>query len=109
MDVTPRLYVRSSGSGPLFVVAGKPLRVVFELWQKEAYRIGAVVLALILFVLASTLVLAREIGRRADAESKLEEMATTDALTGLRNRRKFDHVIDIEWRRAMRQKTQVAL
>ncbi|MCK1713184.1 MULTISPECIES: diguanylate cyclase [unclassified Bradyrhizobium] len=109
VDTTPRLYVRSNASGPLFVVAGKPLAAVFELWQKEAYRIGAVVLALILFVLASTLVLAREIGRRAEAESKLEEMATTDALTGLRNRRKFDQVIDLEWRRAMRQKTPVAL
>ena len=30
-------------AGPLFVVAGKPLAAVFELWQKEAYRIGAVV------------------------------------------------------------------
>jgi diguanylate cyclase (GGDEF)-like protein len=109
VDVTPRLYVRSSGSGPLFVVAGKPLRAVFELWQKEALRIGAVVLVLSLFVLGSAIVLAREISRRADAESKLEEMATTDALTGLRNRRKFDHVIDSEWRRAMRQNTPVAL
>ncbi|MGY3464321.1 hypothetical protein ACVW0I_001192 [Bradyrhizobium sp. LM6.11] len=107
VDPTPRLYVRSTDSGPLFVVAGKPLNAVFELWQKEAYRIGAVVLALILFMLASTLVLAREIGRRAEAERKLEEMATTDALTGLRNRRKFDQVIDVEWRRAMRQKTPV--
>ena len=109
VDATPRLYVRSNGSGPMFVVAGKPLSAVFELWQREAYRIGAVVLALILFVLASTLVLAREIGRRADAESRLEEMATTDALTGLRNRRKFDQAIDLEWRRAMRQNTPVAL
>ncbi|MDA9413090.1 GGDEF domain-containing protein [Bradyrhizobium sp. CCBAU 45384] len=109
VDVTPRLYVRSSGSGPLFVVAGKPLSTVFSLWQREALRIGAVVLMLSLFVLGSAIVLAREIGRRADAESKLEEMATTDALTGLRNRRKFDQVIDMEWRRAMRQKTQVAL
>lgn len=109
VDATPRLYVRSQGSGPMFVVAGKPLSAVFELWRKEAYRIGAVVLALILFVLASTLVLAREIGRRAVAEDRLEEMATTDALTGLRNRRKFDQLIDMEWRRAMRQKTQVAL
>ncbi|MBR0734230.1 diguanylate cyclase [Bradyrhizobium japonicum] len=109
VDATPRLYVRSTGPGPLFVVAGKPLAAVFELWQKEAYRIGAVVLALILFMLASTLVLAREISRRAEAERKLEEMATTDALTGLKNRRKFDQVIDAEWRRAMRQKTPVAL
>ncbi|MGX1317182.1 diguanylate cyclase (GGDEF)-like protein [Bradyrhizobium sp. USDA 377] len=109
VDTTPRLYVRSSGDGPLFVVAGKPLSAVFELWRKEAYRIGAVVLALIVFMLASTLVLAREIGRRAEAERKLEELATTDALTGLKNRRRFDTVIDIEWRRAMRQKTPVAL
>ncbi|RZN08399.1 GGDEF domain-containing protein [Bradyrhizobium genosp. SA-3] len=109
VDPTPRLYVRSTGTGAMFVVAGKPLTAVFELWQREAYRIGAVVLALILFMLASTLVLAREIGRRAEAEGKLEEMATTDALTGLKNRRKFDSVIDVEWRRAMRQKTPVAL
>ncbi|MBR0710657.1 MULTISPECIES: sensor domain-containing diguanylate cyclase [Bradyrhizobium] len=109
VDPTPRLYARSGDGGPLFVVAGKPLSAVFELWRKEAYRIGAVVLALIVFMLASTLVLAREIGRRAEAERKLEELATTDALTGLKNRRKFDTVIDVEWRRAMRQKTPVAL
>jgi diguanylate cyclase (GGDEF)-like protein len=109
VDATPRLYVRGSSESPLFVVAGKPLTAVFALWHKEAVRIGAVVLALVLFVLGSTLVLAREIRRRADAERKLEEMATTDALTGLRNRRKFDSVIDNEWRRAMRQKTPIAL
>jgi len=109
VDTTPRLYVRTAGTNPLFVVAGKPLSTVFALWQKEALRIGAVVLVLVLFVLGSTMVLAREIGRRATAENKLEEMATTDALTGLRNRRKFDSVIDLEWRRAMRQKIPVAL
>lgn len=109
VDPTPRLYVRSVDSRPLFVVAGKPLAAVFALWQREAFRIGAVVLVLALFVLGSTLVLAREIERRAGAERKLEEMATTDALTGLRNRRKFDTVIDVEWRRAMRQRAPLAL
>ena len=66
-------------------------------------------MALIVFVLGTTLFLAREIGRRAQAEDKLEEMATTDALTGLKNRRKFDTEIDTEWRRAARNKTPVAL
>ena len=65
--------------------------------------------ALVVFVLSMTLFLAREIGRRAQAEDKLEELATTDALTGLKNRRKFDIAIDAEWRRATRQGTPIAL
>ena len=66
-------------------------------------------LGLIVFVLGTTFFLAREIGRRAQAEEKLEELATTDSLTGLKNRRKFDAEIDTEWRRAARQKTPLAL
>ena len=65
--------------------------------------------ALAVFVLGATLFLAREISRRAAAEEKLEELATTDALTGLRNRRKFDASIEIEWRRASRLKRPLAL
>ncbi|MET4769356.1 diguanylate cyclase (GGDEF)-like protein [Bradyrhizobium elkanii] len=109
VDDTPRLYVRRSSTGPLYVVVGKPLEAVFNLWRTEAIRIGAIMAFLILFVLSATLVLAREIVRRADAEDKLEEMATTDALTGLRNRRKFDGEIEREWRRAGRYGQPVAL
>ncbi len=83
--------MRRSGTSPLFTVVGKPLDGIFSLWRTEAIRIGAIMTALILFVLGTTLFLAREIGRRAQAEDKLEELATTDALTGLKNRRKFDH------------------
>ncbi len=101
--------MRRDGSGPLFVVVGKPLEAVFSLWHKEAMRVAAIMGVLILFVFATTLFLAREIGRRAAAEAKLEELAITDALTGLRNRRKFDDEIDSEWRRAARQRTPLAL
>ena len=109
VDSIPRLYIRRDGTSPLFVVVGKPLDSVLRLWRTEATRMGAIMLALIVFVLAVTLFLAREIGRRARAEDKLEELATTDALTGLKNRRKFDAEIDAEWRRAERQKVPLAL
>jgi diguanylate cyclase (GGDEF)-like protein len=104
-----RLYVWRDGTRPLVVLVGKPWNDILKLWRTEATRIGAIMLALITFVLGVTLFLAREIGRRAIAEDKLEEMATTDALTGLKNRRKFDSAIDTEWRRAARHKTPLAL
>jgi diguanylate cyclase (GGDEF)-like protein len=109
VDGIARLYVRRSGTSPLYTVVGKPLDGIFSLWRTEAIRIGAIMTALILFVLGTTLFLAREIGRRARAEDKLEELATTDALTGLKNRRKFDSEIDAEWRRAARNDMPVAL
>ena len=109
VDAIPRLFVRRASTGPFYVVVGKPLDAIFRLWQREVTRIGAIMVALVLFVFGTTLFLAREIGRRAQAEDKLEEMATTDALTGLKNRRKFDAEMDAEWRRAARNKTPVAL
>jgi diguanylate cyclase (GGDEF)-like protein len=109
VDEVPRLYVRGTSSSPLIVVVGKPLSAIFDLWRTEAIRIGAIIMALIIFVLAVTLFLAREIRRRAEAEDKLEELATTDSLTGLRNRRKFDEAIEDEWRRAVRNKAPLSL
>jgi diguanylate cyclase (GGDEF)-like protein len=108
-DGVARLFIWRDGTKPLVVLVGKPWSGIFQLWRTEAIRIGTMMMALIAFVLAVTLFLAREIGRRAHAEGKLEELATTDALTGLRNRRKFDAVIDAEWRRATRQKMPLAL
>jgi diguanylate cyclase (GGDEF)-like protein len=109
VDGITRLFVWRNGNSPLVVQVGKTWATIFALWRTEATRIGAIMVLLILFVLAVTLFLAREIGRRAQAEDKLEELATTDALTGLKNRRKFDTAIDSEWRRATRQNLPVAL
>ena len=106
---TPRLYVWRDGTRPLVVIVGKPWDNIHRLWRIEATRIGAIIAALAVFVLGVSLFLAREISRRAAAEEKLEELATTDALTGLRNRRKFDGAIESEWKRAARQKRPLAL
>jgi diguanylate cyclase (GGDEF)-like protein len=109
VDGLSRLFVwRNSGSA-LVVQVGKRLDTILNLWRQQVIRIGAIMTVLILFVLGTTLFLAREIGRRARAEERLEELATTDALTGLKNRRKFDSEIDLEWRRAARNGTPVAL
>jgi diguanylate cyclase (GGDEF)-like protein len=109
VDREPRLFIWRDSTKPLVVLVGKTWSSILSLWRTEATRIGAIMIALIGFVLAVTLFLAREIGRRARAEDKLEELATTDALTGLKNRRKFDTAMEIEWRRATRQKTPLAL
>jgi diguanylate cyclase (GGDEF)-like protein len=109
IDRIPRLYVWRDATQPLAVLVGKPWDNIHALWRTQAIRIGAIMAALIAFVAAATLLLAREIGRRARAEDKLEELATTDALTALKNRRKFDAVIDAEWRRAVRRGTPLAM
>ena len=43
------------------------------------------------------------------ANAKLEAMSHTDALTGLPNRRRFDEILNTEWRRAVRQSSPLGL
>ena len=109
IDKIKRLFVWRDSGRPLLVVVAKPWADIYSRWQRQALWIGSIVLGLIAFITAVTLFSVREIGRRARAEDLLEELATTDALTGLRNRRKFDMAIDIEWRRAHRLSRPLAL
>jgi diguanylate cyclase (GGDEF)-like protein len=108
-DGVPRMFVWADSTRPLVVLVGKPWRNILGLWRKEAVRIGSILLGLAVFVAGVTVFFIREIDRRARAEQRLEELATTDPLTGLTNRRKFDAGIEAEWRRAMRQHSPVAL
>src|SRR5712672_3543724 len=76
-DSVPRLLVWRDSLQPLVVLVGKPWDRILSVWRGEAIRIGAIIAALVAFALAATLVLAREIRRRGEAEDKLEELATT--------------------------------
>ncbi|MDU3045631.1 GGDEF domain-containing protein, partial [Bradyrhizobium sp.] len=109
LDDLPRLLVWRNGTEPLVVVASKTWESVYAYWRHEAMQIGAMMLALIVFVLAATQVAAREIQLRTKVETRLEQLATTDPLTGLKNRRKFDETIEIEWRRALRHHAPLGL
>lgn len=44
-----------------------------------------------------------------DANARLERMSFTDSLTGVANRRRFETVIEGEWRRAMRNQTSISI
>ena len=109
VDQIERLFVWRDSSHPLVVIVGKSWTDIFAIWRRQALRVGGILLALIAFVAGATMMLAREIKRRGRAEDKLAELAITDALTGLRNRRKFDQVIEQEWLRAQRRQEPLAL
>ena len=109
LDGIARQFVWRAGAKPLIVVVGKSWNSIYAMWRTQATRIAAVMTLLIAFAVTVTLFLGSEISRRARAEDSLEELATTDALTGLRNRRKFDIALEQEWRRAERSRTPLAL
>ena len=94
--------VRSS-SGRQAARGGVPL------WHKEATRIGAIMVALILFVLATTLFLAREIGRRAAPKPSSRSSRPPTRSPACATAASSTHEIDSEWRRAARQQTPLAL
>lgn len=56
-----------------------------------------------------TVVIMRDITERKILEEKLSALALTDSLTGLANRRSFDETLDREWRRTLREGSQISL
>jgi diguanylate cyclase (GGDEF)-like protein len=109
VDQIDRLYVWEAGKHPLFVIAGRSLNQIYANWLDEAKAIIAAMVALILMMVALTAFLLREMKQTSRLQVRLAEMAMTDGLTGLANRRYFDQTIAAEWYRALRQRTVISV
>ena len=97
------------GKLPLVQVVGLSAREIYgPWWRKLAITVTT------LAVLCGTILglvghLQVEVRRRASAEAAFAELAATDKLTGLPNRRRFDELLDTEWRRCGRNRQGLAL
>jgi diguanylate cyclase (GGDEF)-like protein len=75
----------------------------------HAWTIGLLLAALSAVSAALAWLLTREMNRRVAFERELAELATTDSLTGLSNRRHFDNAIRLESQRAQRAQAPLSL
>lgn len=72
----------------------------------------SIAVAFTVYGLRSTLLQTRYVRSQEalrEAHDRLEEISLTDGLTGVANRRRFDHVLEVEWDRAKRLKHPLSL
>jgi diguanylate cyclase (GGDEF)-like protein len=108
IDPVQRLYVWTQGR-QFNVVSGRAMERIFGPWRHEAITIGAIMAVLVALMLTITAILLREMKVRRAMQARLAELASTDALTGVANRRCFDMVLDDEWKRGARVRAPLAL
>jgi diguanylate cyclase (GGDEF)-like protein len=110
LDGAMRLFVyRQVGDDPMHIVAGLAQETIYADWWREVWVIGSLNLALCVIAMGLVVFLASALKRRTIAEHERAIMATTDGLTGICNRRRFDELFEVEWRRSHRAQTPIAL
>lgn len=78
-------------------------------WWRRALPPFFATLALCAGIMLLGTLFRRELVRRERIEAELAELAATDALTGLLNRRSFDAALEREWRRSSRTGSSLSL
>ncbi len=104
------------GNLPLVLDVGIAVDTIEHEWRSKALVISLVTLSLCALAIGLSLTLTRELRRRAEAETQvrrvnaeLEKLATTDALTELANRRRFDGALQKEWHESRRSGTPLSI
>lgn len=110
LDGMQRLYsFKHVGKYPLIVVVGLATEDIYAEWKRRALAIGGVMSVLdVLFVMMSV-ALAKQLRMRLEMEQQLQVLADTDSVTGLGTRRALDAALEVEWRRAKRNKRSLSV
>lgn len=110
IDHQRRLYTFSQvGNLPLTVIVALSIDEVFATWNRTAYVISGATGVLCIGLFWLTWLLCRELRLRQHAEQELAQLAATDALTGVANRRSLDQTLRHEWFRAQRSGKPLSL
>lgn len=124
IDGVERLYAaRRNERLPLITVVARGRDEALASWRRDAKLFTTLILILVVSVAIIGSRLLVDIRRRSraerqlrnareellDANSRLEILASQDALTGLANRRSFDQTLEVEIRRAQRRGSPLSL
>lgn len=109
-DGIERLYTyRRIGHYPLYVAVGAATEDIYANWTSRAWAIGLLVAVFNLVTMTLAYQFAKQLEKRLAAGRRHAELAITDALTGLPNRRALDAFLDKEWKRALRERWPVSV
>ncbi len=109
-DGVERLYTyRRIGNYPLFVAVGTATDDIYDNWKARAWWIGVLVVLFNVVTLAMAYLFAQHLERRIEEQRRHAELAATDALTVLANRRALDERLEAEWRRAARERQPLSV
>ncbi|CAH2932365.1 MAG: GGDEF domain protein [uncultured Paraburkholderia sp.] len=109
-DGVLRLYTFQRVPGtPLIAVVAPALDDILASWRTLAWMVGVSACAISFAFCAVVWLLAFALRDRAPAGDRLTELTQTDPLTGLKNRRALDEVLQNEWDRLQRNDSHLSV
>lgn len=101
---------------PLVVAAGNSREAILDSWRADTYKMTAMIAVVLVINLLVGILLFKQIRKGLQVERHLKKaravlqtLVLQDGLTGLANRRHLERNLELEWRRAARQRSSISL